>query len=57
MSAENVCDNKKFWKKVKPLLSNQIRSSGKIILVERTRILKNDEKTANVLNDFFSTII
>ena len=57
MSVENVCDNKKFWKAVKPLLSNEIMSSEKIALVEGTKILKNDKETAKVLNNFFSTII
>ena len=57
LSVENVCDNKKFWKVVKPLLSNQIMSSEKIALVEGTKILKNDKETAKVLNNLFSTII
>ena len=56
-SVENVCDNKNFWKVVKPLLSNEIRSSEKVTLVERTKILKNDKKTAKILNNFFSAII
>ena len=56
LSVENVCDNKKFWKVVKPLLSNKIMSSEKITLVEGTKILKNDKETAKVLNNFFSTI-
>ena len=56
MSAENVCDNKKFWKAVKPLLSNEIMSSEKIALAEGTKIFKNDKETAKVLNNFFSTI-
>ena len=55
LSAENVCDNKKFWKVVKPMLSNKIMSSEKIALVERTNIFKKDKETAQVLN-FFSTI-
>ena len=57
LSVENVCDNKNFWKVVKPLLSNKIMSSEKITLVEGTNILKNDKETAKVLNNFFSTII
>ena len=57
LSVENVCDNKKFWKAVKPLLSNKIIPSEKITLVEGTKILKNDKETAKVLNNFFSTII
>ena len=32
-------------------------SSGKITLVQGTKILKNDKETAKVLNSFFSTII
>ena len=32
-------------------------SSEKITLVEESKILKNDKKTAKVLNNFFSTII
>ena len=57
LSVENVCDNKKFWKVVKPLLSDKIMPSEKITLVEGTKILKNDKETAKVLNNFFSTVI
>ena len=55
LSVENVCDNKKFWKVVKPMLSNKIMSSEKIALVERTNIFKKDKEAAQVLN-LFSTI-
>ena len=57
LSVELVCDNKKCWKVVKPLLSNKIVSSEKITLVEGTKYLINDKKTAKVLNNLFSTII
>ena len=53
LSLENICDNKIFWKIVKPLLSNKIMSSKKITLAEGTIILKNDKETAKVLNNFF----
>ena len=49
LSVENVCDNKKFWKVVKPLLSNKIVSSEKITLVEGTKNFKNGKETAKVL--------
>ena len=32
LSVENVCNNKNFWKVVKPLLSNKIMSSENITL-------------------------
>ena len=57
LSVENVCDNKKICKAVKPLLSNKIMSSEKITLVQETRIKKNGKETAKVLNNFFSTVI
>ena len=65
LSVENIYDNKKIWKVVKPLLPNDILPSEKITLVERTKILKNAKvnnkdnakETAKVLNNFFSTII
>ena len=37
LSVANVCDNKNFWKGVKPLLYNKIMSSEKIALVEGTK--------------------
>ena len=49
LGVENVCNNEKFWKVVKPLLSNKIMSSEKITLVEGTKISKNDKETAKVL--------
>ena len=40
LSVENVCDNKNFWKVVKPLLPNKIMSSEKVTHVEGSKILK-----------------
>ena len=57
LSVENICDNKKFWKVVKPLLSNKIMSSEKITLVEGTKILKNDKETAKILNNFLFLLL
>ena len=56
-SVENVCNNKKFWKLVKQLLSKKIIPSEKIILAEGTKSLKNEKETAKVLNNFFSTML
>ena len=44
LSVENVCDNKKSWKVVKPFLSNKSISSEKIAPVEGTKILKMIKK-------------
>ena len=45
------------WKTVKPFLSDKVTSSQKITLIENDKIVKNDDKTARVLNTFFSNIV
>ena len=52
-----MCDNKKFLSVAKPLLSNKVVSNEKMTLIENNNIIKNDEKTATVLNNFFSDVI
>ena len=46
LDEKKICNNKTFWKIVKPFLSKKIRSKERITLIE------NDE-TAKVLNAFF----
>ena len=57
LNEKKVCDNKKFWSVAKPLLSNNVVSNEKITLIENNNIIKNNEKTATVLNSFFSNVI
>ena len=57
LNEKNLCDIKKFWSVVKPLLSNNVASNEKIILAENDKIVENDKKSATVLNSFFSNII
>ena len=57
LNEKKLCDNKRFWGVVKPLLSNKVVSNEEITLVEQENIVKNDKKTATVVNDFFSNII
>ena len=58
LNEKKLCDNKKFWNVVKPLikLSNKVVSNEQIILVENDKIVENDKKSATVLNNFFSNI-
>ena len=57
LNEKNICDNRKFWKVVKPLLSNKIVSNEKITLLEGEEIIKTDQAKAKVLNNFFSNIV
>lgn len=44
--------NKNFWKTVKPLLTDKLRSSKKISLVEQEKVATNDKEYADIWNDF-----
>ena len=55
LNEKNVLDNKKFWKTVKPFLSDKCPLNEKIITVENDEIISNDKEVAEVLNTFFLT--
>ena len=47
-------DNKKFWRRVKPLFSNKQNSlQNNIIIVEKDTITSEDSEIAERLNNFF----
>ena len=65
LNEKDLTDNKQFWRTVKPLLSDKIKSSEKITLVEQREnldmdgnivdeIVNDDVKIAEVFNRFFS---
>ena len=56
LNEKNVCDNKTFWKTVKPFLSGKIVSKEKITLAENNEIISEDSDVAQTLNSFFSNI-
>ena len=49
-----ITDNKRFWKTVKPLFSDEQRSSGKIVLTEGNAIQSNDRVVAKTMNEYFT---
>ena len=57
LDEKKILDNRKFWHVVKPYLSSKQKTSDKIILVENNDIIESDEKTADILNCFFSSIV
>ena len=54
---KKICDNKTFWKIIKPMLSKKIKSNERITLIENDEIIKTEKGTAKVLNAFFSNIV
>ena len=57
MDEKCVIDNKKFWKTVKPFLSDKTMVDDKITLVENDEIITDDLKIAETFNNFFSEIV
>ena len=57
LNINKVVDNKSFWKIVKPFLSNKTISSEKITLIDDDEFITDEQKVANTLNDFFSSIV
>ena len=53
----SICDNKKFWKSVKPLFSEKTMSADNITLVENDIIITEDKKVAEIFNSFFSNAV
>ena len=54
---KKICDNKTFWKIVKPMSSKKIKSNERITLIENDEIIKTGKGTAKVLNVLFSNIV
>ena len=57
LNKTHLCDNKKIWDVVKPLLSNKVLYNERITLVEDDKIIENNRNTASILNEFFFNII
>ena len=50
-------DNKKFWRTIKPFLSDKGVGRTDITLIEGDKIIQDDSEVANTLNDFFSNAV
>ena len=57
INKKDVIDNKKFWKTVKPLFSDMVKSFEKIKLVHEDKIITTDDENAKVLNSSFSNVV
>ena len=57
LNKKDVPDNKQFWRRVKPLLSDKVKSSEKITLVEGEELINEDGENAEISNIFFSNAV
>ena len=54
LDIKKITDNKKFWKTMKPFVTDKGINSDKITLIENDKILHEDGEVAEILNNFFS---
>ena len=52
-----MIDNKRFWKTVKPLFSDKVKSSEKITFVHEDKIITNNDENAKILKSLFSNVV
>ena len=57
LGLKNVTYNKKFWKTVKPFLSDKVKTFPKITLVEKEKIISDESKIANSFRNLFENAI
>ena len=54
LNINEITDNRKFWKTVKP---GKCKTSNNIILTEKNETLNDDNKNSNTFNEYFTSII
>ena len=57
MNLNNITDNRKFWKTVKPLFGDKGGTTDKIVLVEENKIINEDAEVAQTFNNFFENAV
>ena len=57
LDLNNVTDNQKFWKTVKPFLYEKVNTFLKISLVENNEIISDESKVTNSFSNFFENAI
>ena len=56
LDENQVSDSKTFWKNVKPFFRDKGVNSSKITLDEKNAIVVDEEKIANIMNNYFTNI-
>ena len=53
LNIKDLSDNKKFWKKIAPLFSNNTKTADTIILTKDDEIIRDEKKVATIFNTYF----
>ena len=52
----DLTDNRKFWKTVNPVFSNEIQTTSSVTLTEDGKMITEDTKIAEIFNHYFANI-
>ena len=52
-----ICDNKKFWKVVKPLFSEKVTTCKNVTLIDNNMIIDDEKLVSEIFKDFFSNVV
>ena len=52
-----VTDNKKFWRTIKPLITDKVQTTPSITLIENQKFSTDEIEIAEIFNEFFTIII
>ena len=56
MDLNNLTDNRKFWKAIKPVFAEKIQTASSITLEENGELINDDRKIAELFNNYFLNI-
>ena len=57
LNLNDIIDNKKFWRSMKPFLSEKVTTTRNITLVENNSIISDNDKLAESFNKFFKEAV
>ena len=52
----DLTDNRKFWRTVKPVFSNEVQTNSSVTLMEDGKMITEDLKIAEIFNHYFTNI-
>ena len=56
MKTQDIKDNKKFWKTIRPYFSDKGYNQTKITVVKKDCIITDEKKIASLMNNYFTNI-
>ena len=57
LDVKRVTDNKKFWKTVKPCLTDKTLKEERITITENEKVVSDNRELVKIFNEYFSNIV